>query len=107
MRAFGVNTLRGRFLYTVSLLLVLLVVMAWAGGNRVREVSSDNAASLADRHRVYALTRNMSNAMWEAVHTLCNLRGAAIVQSHEPMNERQEKRGGDMDSSGKTLRKQT
>ena len=63
---FGINTLRGRFLYMASLLLALLVVMAWVVSNRVLEVSGDNAANLTDRHRVSALTRAMSNAMWEA-----------------------------------------
>jgi diguanylate cyclase (GGDEF)-like protein/PAS domain S-box-containing protein len=68
--AFGVNTLRGRFLYMASLLLVLLVLMAWTVNSRVREVSSDNATNLTDRHRVYALTRGMSNALWEAEQDL-------------------------------------
>ena len=63
---FGINTLRGRFLYMASLLLALLVVMAWMVSNRVLEVSGDNAANLTDRHRVSALTHSMSNAMWEA-----------------------------------------
>ena len=68
--ALRIDTLRGRFLYMASLLLALLVVMAWVLNSRVFEVSSDNAANLADRHRVYALTRNMSNAMWEAEQDL-------------------------------------
>jgi len=72
MRVVGVNTLRGRFLYMASLLLVLLVVIAWVVNGRVREVSSDNFANLSDRHRVYALTRNMSNALWEAEQDLQN-----------------------------------
>ena len=63
---FGINTLRGRFLYMACLLLALLVVMAWMVSNRVLEVSGDNAANLTDRHRVSALTHSMSNAMWEA-----------------------------------------
>ena len=67
---FGTNTLRGRFLYMASLLLALLVAMAWVVSARVHEVSSDNAANLTDRHQVYALTRNMSNAMWEAQQDL-------------------------------------
>jgi len=77
---FGINTLRGRFLYMASLLLALLVVMAWLVGNRVFEVSSDNAANLTDRHRVYALTRDMSNDMWEAEQYLQNfmLQPAAV-----------------------------
>jgi len=77
---FGINTLRGRFLYMTSLLLALLVVMAWAVNSRVHEVSSDNAANLTDRHRVYALTRDMSNAMWEAEQDLQNfmLQPAAV-----------------------------
>jgi diguanylate cyclase (GGDEF)-like protein/PAS domain S-box-containing protein len=69
---FGINTLRGRFLYMASLLLALLVVIAWVVGNRVLEVSSDNAANLTDRHQVYALTRDMSNEMWEAQQNLQN-----------------------------------
>lgn len=67
---FGLNTLRGRFLYMAGLLLALLVAMAWVVNSRVHEVSSDNAANLTERHRVYALTRNMSNAMWEAEQDL-------------------------------------
>jgi diguanylate cyclase (GGDEF)-like protein/PAS domain S-box-containing protein len=70
LRMLRVNTLRGRFLYMASLMMALLVIMAWVVSGRVYEVSSDNAANLTDRHKVYALTRNMSNAMWEAQQDL-------------------------------------
>ena len=72
LRIFGVNTLRGRFLYMAGLLLVLLVGMTWTVDQRVREVSGDNAANLSDRHHVYTLTRDLSNSMWEAEQALQN-----------------------------------
>ena len=69
---FGVNTLRGRFLYMAGLLLALLVVAAWVVNQRVAEVSGDNAANLSDRHDAYALTRDLSGGIWEAEQTLQN-----------------------------------
>ena len=72
LRAFGINTLRGRFLYMAGLLLMLLVVVAWVVNQRVSEVSGDNAANLSDRHHVYQLTRDLSNGMWEAEQALQN-----------------------------------
>lgn len=72
LRLFGINTLRGRFLYMAGLLLALLVVVAWVVNQRVAEVSGDNAANLSDRHRAYTLTRDLSNGMWEAEQALQN-----------------------------------
>jgi diguanylate cyclase (GGDEF)-like protein/PAS domain S-box-containing protein len=82
-RWFGINTLRGRFLYMAGLLLALLVVMAWTVNNRVREVSSANAANLTDRHRVYVLTRDLSNAMWAAQQDLQNFMLQPAAAQHE------------------------
>ena len=70
LRILGVNTLRGRFLYMAGLLLALLVVVASVVGDRVSDVSRDNTANLADRHRVSALTRELSGGMWEAEQAL-------------------------------------
>lgn len=69
---FGINTLRGRFLYMAGLLLALLVMVAWLVNQRVTEVSGDNAANLSDRHHAYAITRELSGGIWEAEQALQN-----------------------------------
>ena len=70
VRLFGVNTLRGRFLFMAGLLLVMLLGVASVVDKRVHEVSSDNATNLTDRRRVYTFTREISNGIWEAEQTL-------------------------------------
>jgi len=80
---FGINTLRGRFLYMAGLLLALLVVMAWVISNRVHEVSSNNAANLTDRYHVYELTRDMSDEIWEAEQDLQNFMVQPTAAKHD------------------------
>jgi len=69
-RTLGFDTLRGRFLYMAVALLSLLIALAWLVNSRVREVTGENTTNLIDRHRVSALTRDMSNDMWEVEQNL-------------------------------------
>jgi len=66
----GLDTLRGRFLLAAAILVGSLVILATLVGNRVREVSQDNTVNLAERHRVYEMTHELSNEIWEAEQLL-------------------------------------
>jgi diguanylate cyclase (GGDEF)-like protein/PAS domain S-box-containing protein len=66
MQAFALNTLRGRFLVMAAALLVLLFTLAWLVNFRVRAVSSENTANIAERQAVAAALNDITNGLWQA-----------------------------------------